>query len=47
MKKLFIIPIYLLLHFPNQGNQVSYDSYAIETTTEKYSNVLIDSLLYG
>ena len=47
MKKLFIIPILFTLAFSqSKGNQVSYASYAIETTTEKYSNVLIDSV-YG
>ena len=47
MKKLFIIPILFTFAFSqSKGNQVSYASYAIETTTEKYSNVLIDSV-YG
>ena len=44
MKKLFIIPILFAFAFSqSKGNQVSY---AIETTTENYSNVLIDSV-YG
>ena len=44
MKKLFTIPILFALAFSqSKGNQVSY---AIETTTENYSNVLIDSV-YG
>ena len=47
MNKLIIIPILFVLAFSqSKGNQVSYASYAIETTTEKYSNVLIDSV-YG
>ena len=47
MKKLFIIPILFAFAFSqSKGNQVSYASYAIETTTENYSNVLIDSV-YG
>ena len=47
MNKLFIIPILFTFAFSqSKGNQVSYASYAIETTTEKYSNVLIDSV-YG
>ena len=47
MKKLFIIPILFAFAFSqSKGNQVSYASYAIETTTKKYSNVLIDSV-YG
>ena len=47
MKKLFIIPILFAFAFSQtKSNQVLYASYAIETTTEKYSNVLIDSV-YG
>ena len=45
--KIFIIPFLFAFAFSqSKGNQVSYASYAIETTTEKYSNVLIDSV-YG
>ena len=45
--KIFIIPFLFSFAFSqSKGNQVSYASYAIETTTEKYSNVLIDSV-YG
>ena len=47
MKKLFIIPILFVLAFSqSKGNQVSYASYAIETTTANYNNVSIESV-YG
>ena len=46
MKKLFIIQFYLPLHFSIKVIKFPMTSYAIETTTEKYSNVLIDSV-YG
>ena len=47
MKKLFIIPILFTFSFSqSKGNQVSYASYAIETTTANYNNVSLESV-YG
>ena len=47
MNKLIIIPVLFVLAFSqSKGNQVSYASYAIETTTANYNNVSLESV-YG
>ena len=47
MSRIIIIPILFAFAFSQyKGNQVSYASYAIETTTANYNNVSLESV-YG